>query len=174
MAERPISRRDLFTFWRKPPQAPVPRAHLRPPGAVPEAQFVDQCIRCGSCIAVCPADAILAIEEPGRAFGTPIIHPRIQACVLCNGLQCTQSCPSGALQPLRFHHEIKMGTAHVDPSCKLAHGEACDVCVRECPVPSALSIRDGRIAVDAAICVGCGACEQHCPTKPTSIRVIPR
>lgn len=176
MADRPISRRDLFTFWRKKPAPPVvPRAHVRPPGAVSEEQLLDQCIRCGQCVEVCPAEAIVIDAQPGKGFGTPLVLPRVQACVLCNGLQCTQTCPSGALQPLRFHHEVKMGTAILDEStCLNTRGEPCDVCVRECPVPYAIALTDGKVVVDPAVCVGCGGCEQHCPTEPKSIRVAPR
>ena len=174
MADLP-SRRDLLTFWRRRDPPKVDRSHLRPPGAIAEAQFLDQCVRCGQCIAICPADAIVALDEPGKGFGTPVVKARNQACVLCNGLQCTQTCPSGALLPLRFHHEIQMGTAFVDvETCRLSKGQACDVCVDECPVPQAIAIDDNRIVVDPAICVGCGACEQHCPSEPVSIRITPR
>lgn len=153
----------------------MPRAALRPPGAIGEAQLLEQCIRCGQCIDICPAEAIVALDTPGKAFGTPIVRPRQQACALCNGLQCTQTCPSGALRPLRFHHEVQMGTAVVDgETCHLAKGERCDRCVAECPVPRAIAIVEGRVVVDASVCVGCGACEQHCPTEPSSIRVVPR
>src|SRR5438105_3930740 len=37
---------------------PVSLPVLRPPGALPEAEFTSTCSRCGHCAEVCPANAI--------------------------------------------------------------------------------------------------------------------
>src|SRR5438445_10483227 len=42
----------------KPTPAPAPpAAWLRPPGALAEPDFLSTCSRCGTCVAVCPAQA---------------------------------------------------------------------------------------------------------------------
>src|SRR5438105_3658642 len=43
-----------------PPLSPplAPTAWLRPPGALAEQEFLDTCSRCGTCVSVCPAQAI--------------------------------------------------------------------------------------------------------------------
>ncbi len=60
--------------------------------------------------------------------------------------------------------------------------ELCDLCVRECPIEGAISLKpiDGdegskrRTPVVAEACVGCGMCEMICPAEPAAIIVAPR
>jgi ferredoxin-type protein NapG len=156
----------------------IERSHLRPPGALPEREFLDTCYRCGACVDACPVDAILPI--PGgdeQRAGTPMIDPDLRACVVCTGLDCTHACPSGALRKLEHPHEINMGTAEVyDPLCVRSTGEACTLCVDHCPMgPAALRITGTQPPeVLPAGCVGCGMCQLHCPTAPKAITVKPR
>ncbi|MDE0684147.1 MAG: 4Fe-4S binding protein, partial [Candidatus Poribacteria bacterium] len=44
-----------------PVEAPG-RNLLRPPGALPEAEFLEKCHRCGNCVKNCPANAIFPLE----------------------------------------------------------------------------------------------------------------
>jgi ferredoxin-type protein NapG len=181
-----VSRRELLTFWRRPleelkekpkPPAPTRPPPLRPPGTMHEMLLVNTCIRCGKCVEICPAEAILPLgPEWGAAYGTPYIDARARPCVLCDGLQCTHVCPSGALQPVYNNRDVAMGKAVIDRArCVTYLGQACDVCHRACPIPGAiLRMVDGRVRVEEELCVGCGLCERDCPTEPTSIRVVPR
>lgn len=150
---------------------------LRPPGAVTESLFVDRCQRCGACVEACPADAIFPLAAgTGRAAGTPAIDPDLAACVVCEGLQCTQVCPSGALQRLVEPAEIRMGTAEVYSSvCVRSDGEACSLCVERCPLGEAAIEFDGGgpPTVRSPGCVGCGVCQLYCPTEPKAIVVRP-
>lgn len=55
--------------------------------------------------------------------------------------------------------------------------ELCDLCVRECPIPKAISLEPmsadpadpRRTPVVHEACVGCGMCEMICPTEPAAI-----
>jgi NAD-dependent dihydropyrimidine dehydrogenase PreA subunit len=38
----------------------------------------------------------------------------------------------------------------------------------------AIALKGGLIAVQPLGCIGCGMCQQHCPTSPKSIVVIPK
>ena len=101
---------------------------LRPPGALPEHEFLSSCIKCGQCVQVCPVEAIkLADLDDGVGVGTPWIDPRKQACDFsCDGLQCVLACPTGALtHHLNYPHEAKMAVAKVarPKSCLAARGE---------------------------------------------------
>ncbi len=71
---------------------------LRPPGAMPEHQFLALCIKCGQCLQVCPYDSILLEGVDGKAgVGTAYIDPDRRGCYLCKALPCILACPSGAL-----------------------------------------------------------------------------
>lgn len=75
-------------------------ALLRPPGALPEEDFVSHCIRCGLCVQACPVHAIhLADSDQGVGLGTPFMVAREQSCgYSCDHLSCVKACPTGALQ----------------------------------------------------------------------------
>ncbi len=170
---------------------------LRPPGAVDEEEFLSRCIRCGRCGDACPNRAIVALNvrtgrdfsrEPGPAeAGTPVIFPRRQACMLCQGvpgdeLLCTSACPSGALQvikkdPDEIQRRVRMGTASIDTNiCYSWNGASCGVCARACPFEGR-ALKLGlfeRPEIDPDFCVGCGLCERACIHYPQAASVEPR
>lgn len=87
---------------------------LRPPGAVPEHDFLSSCIKCGQCVQVCPVKAIeLAPLERGFGIGTAHVVARDQACDFsCDALQCILACPTGALShELSKPEQVRMGLA---------------------------------------------------------------
>jgi ferredoxin-type protein NapG len=89
---------------------------LRPPGALPEKEFLASCIKCGQCVQVCPVQAIhLAELGDGFGVGAPYIDARAQACDFsCDGLQCVLACPTGALtHEINYPHETRMALAKV-------------------------------------------------------------
>jgi MauM/NapG family ferredoxin protein len=148
---------------------------LRPPGALPEPQFLSTCSRCAKCADVCPVQCIKIDPDRTRADGAPYIEADANPCVLCTGLECMHHCPTGALVPTPLA-EIDMGTAvwH-EYQCVRSHGEECTMCVDHCPVGSAALELDGdRVVVHEDGCVGCGVCQNNCPTDPKSITVTPR
>ena len=162
---------------RLPGEVPVPRVVLRPPGALPELEFLDRCYRCGNCVDVCPAKAIQA-TPPGdvERVGTPFIDPNTAACVVCDDLSCMRSCPSGALQLVESPRHIRMGIARVNHSlCVRSRGENCTLCIDRCPIGAdAIELSDGgEIAVKVDGCVGCGVCQFYCPTYPKAIEIDP-
>ncbi len=97
---------------------------LRPPGALPEDEFLAACIKCGQCVQVCPVKAIfLSDVDEGYGLGTPYIPARDQACDFsCDALQCILACPTGALtHALNAKEEVRMGIARlVEPEICLA------------------------------------------------------
>ena len=163
-----------------PPTSPSSRSlpiFLRPPGALDEQAFREQCSRCGVCVSVCPADAIKIDSSGGLANGAPYIVAAEAPCVACDGLHCMQNCPSGALRftPLV---DIDCGTAQWKPHLctRTTIGDDCRICVDQCPLGAAALVLDeaGGVKVIEDGCIGCGVCEHYCPTEPKSIVVIPK
>lgn len=71
---------------------------LRPPGAVPEDDFLKLCIKCGQCLQVCPYDSIkLEDVSGGASVGMAYINPLERGCYLCSAFPCILACPTGAL-----------------------------------------------------------------------------
>ncbi|HIP17875.1 MAG TPA: 4Fe-4S dicluster domain-containing protein [Sulfurovum sp.] len=74
------------------------KGRLRPPGAVPEDQYLSMCIKCGQCLQVCPYDSIKLEDIDGKAgVGTAYIDPLARGCYLCEAFPCVLACPTGAL-----------------------------------------------------------------------------
>jgi ferredoxin-type protein NapG len=156
--------------------APEPEVRwLRPPGALPERRFLDTCSRCGDCVRVCPAQCIRIDVTNEKGGGAPYIDVDTMPCVVCDGLLCMSTCPTGALLPTALQ-DITMGLAVWNEHlCVRTHGENCTICVDKCPVgASAIRLTDGRIEVLNPGCIGCGVCQAECPTSPKSVVVEPR
>ena len=146
---------------------------IRPPGALPEDDFLNRCIRCGLCLRICPTDMLQpAIGHSGwSGFQTPVAVARSGPCEPgCT--QCGDVCPSGAIRRLPTAEKVwaKMGTAVVERRKCLAWewGERCLVCDEACPYGAVdLSQEPGmQVAVPHVRedrCTGCGACEFACP-----------
>ena len=124
--------KDLFTFVgnkvadyaSKKVDRVMPKGdYLRPPGAIEETEFLSLCTRCDECIKACPAKAIKRSNGlMDVAVGTPIIVPKENPCVLCNGLLCIAACKEGALKPVEHVNKVRMGVAEIDQSRCLAWG----------------------------------------------------
>lgn len=148
---------------------------LRPPGALPEGEFLARCTSSGQCVQACPVSAI-RLDWSGHPTrnGKPVIEPELQACVLCTDLSCTKVCPTGAIQPVA-RDAIRIGVARWKAeSCFRTSGEDCRICVDKCPVGRrAIDIpRPGAdISVNPEACTGCGVCEMSCPAQPRAIVV---
>ena len=151
---------------------------LRPPGALPEAEFLLACTRCDACVEACPYDAIVkAGPGAGAAANTPVIVPTRMPCYLCDDLPCIPSCADGALLPIALGRAgVRMGTAVLHPrACLAVRGEACDICIQCCPFPGEALRADGRghPVVSADRCTGCGICAQVCPSEPRALSIRP-
>ncbi len=159
---------------------------VRPPGSVPESQFLARCIRCGECFRACPNDAIqpLGLELGLDGLWTPQLAADWSGCdTSCSN--CGQVCPTGAIRPLTLDQKrvTRMGLAVVDRNTCLPYvrREACQLCVDECTVAGYNAIEFLRVGteVDEAgqpiegsgflapvvlteKCVGCGLCQTRC------------
>ncbi len=161
---------------------------IRPPGANSESEFLNKCIRCGNCMKACPTNGLQpAIFESGfSGVWAPHFIFEIGYCEYnCN--LCGKVCPTGAIPKLSLAQkkEEKLGLAFIDKKTCLpwAQNKECIVCEEHCPVPTKAikayeEVVEGkkllRPYVDSSLCIGCGICQNKCPTTPVrAIRVLP-
>jgi MauM/NapG family ferredoxin protein len=149
----------------------------RPPGALPELEFLVTCTRCGECVKACPPRAILVLgEQAGLAAGTPYLETNRRACTACPDTPCIPACPVGALKLVDIR-SVEFGTAVIDRArCRPFNGRACTRCSDVCPIGEDAIIvdEDGKPYIDPSGCIGCGRCRFACPTAPRSIHIEPR
>lgn len=166
-----------------------PAEALRPPGALPEDEFLAACVRCGLCVRDCPFDTLkLSRLGDNVATGTPYFEARAVACEMCDDIPCVKACPTGALdRNLTDIREARMGLAVLidHETCLNYLGLRCDVCYRVCPaIDKAITLelvhnpRSDRHAmllptVHSDACTGCGKCEKSCVLPEAAIKVLP-
>ncbi len=157
---------------------------IRPPGAIPEEEFLDRCLRCQECVRICSSTGAClqpsVLESGWEGIWSPIAVASIGYCEFnCN--LCGQVCPTGAIQNITLEEKqkLKMGTAYFDKSrCIPWYSQQdCLVCEEHCPLPDKaikFDIREARTPsgssrvvkfpyVDETLCTGCGICENKCP-----------
>lgn len=177
-------------FFHSRSASALPAHAIRPPGALPEADFLGACVRCGLCVRDCPYH-ILKLAQLGEAVavGTPYFIARSAPCEMCEDIPCVPACPTGALDhALTDITQARMGLAVVidQESCIAFQGLRCEVCFNVCPVRGkAITLeyrhnaRTGKHAlflpiVHSDACTGCGKCEQACILEQESaIKVLP-
>ena len=163
---------------------------ILPPGAR-ENSFLNKCIRCSECIRACPTSALqISFSEAGLAgIGSPVLVPRLGYCEFsCHA--CGQVCPVQAIPALDL--SIKqtsiIGKAAIDRDRCIAWAErrTCVVCEEMCPLPDkAIILEQDLVAVPGDPsglqlprvlfdrCIGCGICENKCPTAgAAAIRIF--
>lgn len=163
---------------------------IRPPGALPEDDFLSACTRCGECMKVCPSNGLQpAWSEAGlEGLWSPVLVPKIGPCIEPCTL-CGEVCPTDALRTFTFEDKrdrIKLGIAEVDKDTCIAYeyGKDCIVCAEVCSYQAVIfkdewDRRLGRKkrvpTVDIEKCTGCGICENKCPVLPArAIRISSR
>jgi ferredoxin-type protein NapG len=170
---------------------------VRPPGALPEEEFLGACLRCGLCVRDCPpqtlklsdwGDVLTRDWASSTAVGTPYFEARHVPCEMCEDIPCVKACPTAALDHrLTDIADARMGLAVLvdEESCLNFLGLRCDVCYRVCPlIDKAITLekssnaRSDRHAlflptVHAQACTGCGKCEKSCVLEQAAIKVLP-
>jgi MauM/NapG family ferredoxin protein len=159
---------------------------IRPPGSVPEPEFLQMCIRCGECFKACPNNVLqpMGLWDGLNNLWTPQAVPDWAGCESsCNA--CGQVCPTGAIRalPLAEKKVARMGLAIVNQATCLPYAgrEACQLCVDECAAAGYDAIEFTRVhtqvdeqgqpiagagflapVVLPEKCVGCGVCQTRC------------
>ncbi len=166
---------------------PLPPRHqglIRPPGAMPEPEFLRRCARCGECLRACPTNTLQPDWYRAGLEGlwAPRMNLRHAACDQnCN--VCGLVCPTESIRPLnlieRRHARVGIAVILRDRCLPWAQDERCLICEEQCPYSAVVLQQDerhrfGLPVVRTERCNGCGHCEDKCPvTGDSAISVAP-
>ena len=158
-------------------QAPKRQTPLTPPGSHSANHLQQHCTACQLCVSACPnhvlrpSTDLMHFMQPTLSFEKGYCRPE------CT--RCSQVCPTHAIQPITKEEKTAIHVGHAvwvkDNCVVLTDGVSCGNCARHCPT-GAIQMVDFEYngqtvkipAVDANKCIGCGACENLCPSRPFS------
>ena len=161
-----------------PKKAPNRKTPITPFGSESVEKFYKHCTACQLCVTVCPNNVLKPssrlehLMQPEMSFEKGYCRPE---CV-----KCSEVCPAGAILKITPEEktEWKVGTAGVDYDLCVVNrdGVSCGNCAHHCPVGAIRMVRKNpddekspRIpSVNEEKCIGCGACENLCPSRPIS------
>ena len=161
-----------------PKKAPNRKRPVTPFGSESVEKFYKHCTACQLCVTVCPNNVLRPssrlehLMQPEMSFEKGYCRPE---CV-----KCSEVCPAGAILKITPEEktEWKVGTAGVDYDLCVVNrdGVSCGNCAHHCPVGAIRMVRKNpddekspRIpSVNEEKCIGCGACENLCPSRPIS------
>jgi MauM/NapG family ferredoxin protein len=155
---------------------------VRPPGALPEKEFLARCMRCAQCSLACPTNILQPtwLDLNLADMFSPGLDPRLGPCdPRCT--KCAEACPTGAIRELTKEERLwaKVGTAVIVPNKCLAweHNKKCMICDEVCPFGAIEMVKAKDIAVPVPKvlenrCTGCGYCAHHCPIRPRPAIVV--
>lgn len=159
-------------------QIPDRQTPIAPPGAQSLRNLTRRCTGCQLCISVCPSHVLrgsselLTFMQPHVSFERGYCRPE------CTN--CSSVCPSGAIQPITVPEKSSTQIGHavwIEKLCLVsAQGVSCNKCTQGCPVSAIEMVaRDPDKpaspmfpVINVERCIGCGACEYMCPTRPFS------
>ena len=157
---------------------PARQRHISPPGSKGHVNIASRCTGCQLCVSVCP-NHVLRPSGNLENFMHPVASYERGYCrPECT--KCSEVCPTGAIQKIDTAEKssIQIGRAQwVKENCiPLTDGVACGNCERHCPtgaIQMVASVAGDETslkipAVNAETCIGCGACENLCPSRPFS------
>lgn len=120
------------------------------------------CLGGGSCVSVCPKDAISIVEN---ADGIRHAHVNREQCIGCG--RCAKVCPQHLITLEKAVNTIQPLCENPD-SGKDARKEcavsciACRICEKNCP-SDAVHLIDNHAVIDGEACIACGMCASKCP-----------
>ena len=118
------------------------------------------CLGLGSCVKVCPFDAITMGEH-----GLPVVDEN--KCTGCGN--CVKNCPRGVIELVPINKKVRVLCVSHDKGnvvrklCK-AGCIGCGRCEKICPV-NAIKIINNLATIDFDKCLNCGLCVTVCPQK---------
>lgn len=157
---------------------PTRTTPIVPPGAWSARHFAQHCTACQLCVSACPNNVLRPSTELTKLMQPEMSYERGYCRPECT--RCSDVCPAGAIRPITVEEKSSTRIGHavwIKKNCiPLTDGVECGNCARHCPsgailmVPSdSEDVNTVKIpVVNAERCIGCGACENLCPSRPFS------
>lgn len=157
-------------------KAPLRQTPLAPPGALSVRNMTQHCVACQLCVTVCPnqvlspSDSLMTLMQPEMSYERGYCRPE---CV-----KCSEVCPAGAIRPITKADKSAIQIGHavwLKEYCVVnTDGVECGNCARHCPTEAIQMIainQDDKTShkipvINTERCIGCGACENLCPSRP--------
>ncbi len=157
---------------------PARKTRIVPPGAVSLRHFAQHCTGCQLCVSVCPtgvlrpSSGVMTLMQPESSYERGYCRPE------CT--RCSDVCPAGAIHKITRAEKSSIQIGHavwVKENCvPLTDGVECGNCARRCPVGAITMVPSDPAndespkipVVNDERCIGCGACENLCPSRPFS------
>ena len=151
---------------------------LTPPGSLSFQNLSTRCTGCQLCVSECPnqvlrpSNDLLHLMQPTMSYEKGYCRPE------CT--RCSEVCPAGAIKPLDDIEKSSIQIGHavwIKKNCVVLTDEVeCGNCARHCPsgaiemVPLDENKEESPLipAINESACIGCGACEYVCPSRPFS------
>ena len=158
--------------------APARQALLTPPGSLSFKNFAQHCTGCQLCVSDCPNDVLrpstdlMHLMLPEMSYERGFCRPE------CT--RCSEVCPAGAIKLVDKEEKSSVQIGHavfIKKNCVAITDQVeCGNCARHCPsgaiemVPLDENDEESPMipAINDAACIGCGACEYVCPSRPFS------
>ena len=176
-------------------QKPKRKHKITPPGSVSVRNLSEHCTACQLCIDSCPNDVLRPNGSLKNFMQPEVSYERGYCRPECNS--CSQVCPTGAILPITVEERSSTQVGHavwVRENCIPANEDKpCGNCARHCPTGAIQMLPDGNYhqgdhgrwfdaqnqpvdwqslhfipVVNEEKCIGCGACEYVCPSRPFS------
>jgi ferredoxin len=158
--------------------APERQTPLTPPGSLSYQNLATRCTGCQLCVSECPNDVLrpstdlMHLMMPTMSYEQGYCRPE------CT--RCSDVCPAGAIKPIDKDEKTSIQIGHavwIKKNCVVLTDEVeCGNCARHCPsgaiemIPLDENDEESPMvpAISEAACIGCGACEYVCPSRPFS------
>ena len=157
---------------------PERQTPLTPPGSLSFDHFAQHCTGCQLCVSECPNQVLRPSSDLMHLMLPEMSYERGHCRPECT--RCSEVCPAGAIKPVDKDEKSSIQIGHavwIKKNCVVLTDEVeCGNCARHCPsgaiemVPLDENNEESPMipAINEAACIGCGACEYVCPSRPFS------
>lgn len=158
--------------------APARQTPLTPPGSLSFDHFAQHCTGCQLCVSECPNEVLRPSSDLMHLMLPVMSYEHGHCRPECT--RCSEVCPAGAIVKVDKDEKSSIQIGHavwIKKNCVPITDEVeCGNCARHCPtgaiemVPLDEENEESPMvpAINEAACIGCGACEYVCPSRPFS------